>query len=78
MAKCKQPQKTKPMKIEINGTEYLCSKKNGKITVRTSRTAKGQSLVAGVYDIANGVWHNDNGDGSLPAKAKEYIAKLLS
>ncbi|MBQ3465276.1 hypothetical protein IJH15_03660 [Candidatus Saccharibacteria bacterium] len=78
MAKSKQPQKIKPMRVDIDGVTYTCSRKNGRITVRTSRTAKGQNLVAGVYDIAEGVWYNDCGDGSLSRKAKEVIARLMS
>ncbi len=78
MAKSKQSQKIKPMRIDIDGVSYTCSRKNGKITVRTTRTARGQALVAGVYDISEGTWSNGNNSNSLPKKAKDQIAKLLS
>lgn len=78
MAKSNKSQKIKPTQISIDGATYTCSRKNGKITVRTTRTARGQNLVAGVYDIAEGVWYNDSGDNSLSKKAKDFIAKTMS
>ena len=78
MAKSRKSQKIKPTQVEIDGVNYTCSRKNGKVTVRTTRTARGQNLVAGVYDIAEGVWYNDNGDSSLSKKAKDFIARIMS
>ncbi|MBR3175969.1 hypothetical protein IKF26_01025 [Candidatus Saccharibacteria bacterium] len=65
--------KAKPRKITHNGITYSCLRKNGKITVRISRTAKGQNIIVGVYDIINGTWHNDNSDVPLTEKTKEKI-----
>ena len=78
MSKTKPVQKIKPMQIEVNGTTYQCTRKNGKVTVRTARTAKGQNMIAGVYDIASNAWHNDNGSASLPPSVKDHIVRLMS
>ena len=73
----KQGKKTKPMQVVIGGVAYQCTFKNGKITVRTDRTARGQNMVAGVYDTVTKTWHNDSNGGPLPKKAKDYIVNLM-
>ncbi|MBO7132101.1 hypothetical protein J6V85_02465 [Candidatus Saccharibacteria bacterium] len=79
MAKTKRgSQRTRPMKVVFGGVTYTCLRKDGKVVVRTTRTAKGQNLLAGVYDIASKTWHNDNGDNSLPSAVKEHIARVAS
>lgn len=79
MAKTKHgPERAKPTKIVFGGVTYTCLRKNGKVMVRTTRTAKGQNLLAGVYDIASDTWHNDNGDNSLPTAVKNHIARIMS
>lgn len=76
MAKSKNTKKVAPTKVTHKGATYLCAKKNGKVTVKIARTASGQNLVAGVYDINSESWHHDNGQIPFPKEAKATIAKL--
>jgi hypothetical protein len=77
MAKTKQlSQKAKPTQIVVEGNAYSCLRKNGKVTVRTARTAQGQNLIAGIYDIANQTWISEN--DTLSTSVKNQIAKLVS
>lgn len=69
----KKTQKPNSMNLTFKGTTYKCVLKNGKVTVRAPRTAKGQTLVSGVYDTVTKRWHNDNGDGTLPNVIKQQV-----
>ncbi len=68
----------KPMQVVIGGIAYYCSREDGKIKVRIARTARGQNLIAGVYDLSTKTWHNDNSNAPLPQKAKDYILTLMT
>lgn len=78
MAKSKLIPRTKPMKVEVNNVVYHCTRKNGKITVRIARTARGQSLIAGIYDTEDGIWFNENNNTPLPSSAKNKIIEMMS
>lgn len=53
-------------KIEYKGIVYRGEKKNGSVIVRVKSTAEGQTLVAGVLNIATKTWQNDNGRVVVP------------
>lgn len=57
------------MTIEYHGEKYVATEKEGKVVVRTERTARGQNVLAGVFDPKQRTWQNDN----LPRFVKEQI-----
>lgn len=59
--------KSKCFTLTENGTTYTGTIKSGKIRVTTARTAPGQNMTVGVFDIASKTWHND----SLPKNVKK-------
>lgn len=57
------------MTIEYRGEKYFAAEKEGKVIVRTERTAHGQNVLAGVFDPKQRTWQNDD----LPRSVKEQI-----
>lgn len=56
----------KNIAFEKKGIVYSGTAKGGKVKVTIPRTAPGQTMLVGVYDIANRTWHNDK----LPTEIK--------
>ena len=50
---------SKQKTIEYTGARYMGILKEGKVHVRVKRTARGQNMLVGVFDPAEGFWHND-------------------
>ncbi len=74
-AKVKAKQTTR---IEHRGNIYTGSYKNGSVTVRLQRTAHGQELVVGTYNILEDTWTNEDRNGIVPPFVKEQIKKAFS
>ncbi len=65
--------KAHEVKVRYRRTEYLCTKKDGKITVRCERTANGQNMVTGIYNIEEGTWYRGHAGNTLESGAKREI-----
>lgn len=57
------------MVVEYRGEKYVATEKEGKVIVRIERTARGQNVLAGVFDPKQRTWQNDD----LPRSVKEQI-----
>ena len=55
--------------VTYKGSKYVGVKKAGKVQVRVQRTACGQNMLVGVFNPADGFWHND----TLPHPVKREI-----
>lgn len=62
--------KTRTKITSRNGSVYEGALKNGKVRVTTTRTARGQILIEGIYDVTNREWSKNN---SLPRDVREHI-----
>ena len=60
------------------GKAYRCILRSGKVTVRLQRTAHGQSVVAGTYDLVNDKWENENSKAHLPGYVKQEVEKFFN
>ncbi len=67
--------KPKTKKIAHRGKIYICSVRNGKVTVRLQRTACGQNVIAGTFNMVNGNWENESNKAHLPKYVKSEIEK---
>ena len=66
--------KPKEKKIVYKGKIYTCTLKNDKVIVRLYRTAPGQALIAGIYDIFFNTWQNEvNKRIGLPIYIKSTV-----
>ena len=61
--------------IEYRGNLYECATKKGNVIVRQQRTARGQNLIVGTYDITNKNWQNESQNGTLPDFVKSEVEK---
>ncbi len=64
--------------ISFKDKEYHCEKKNGKVYVTVERTARGQTLTAGIYNLVWGLWEEDGRKAPLPKKVKQAVKELYS
>ncbi|MBR0430720.1 hypothetical protein IJJ05_00290 [Candidatus Saccharibacteria bacterium] len=64
-------------KIRYGNTTYTTDCQDGKVTVRFQRTARGQTLIAGIYNITEKTWCSEERNGPLPSSVKDTIAKLF-
>ena len=60
-------------KVIYKGNTFICALKGGKVTVRIQRTARGQVLLAGVFDVQNRMWQNENHSAPLPSFVKKEV-----
>ncbi|MBP5648285.1 hypothetical protein J6X04_03320 [Candidatus Saccharibacteria bacterium] len=65
----KNGKKNKSLTLTEKGITYRGTVKDNKIRVTTTRTAQGQHMTVGVFDIATRQWHNDE----LPKNVKLKI-----
>lgn len=77
MPKTKSNSRESQRKIRYNNITYTTDYKDGKVTVRFQRTARGQALIAGIYNIAEKTWCNEERNGPVPSSVKDSIAKLF-
>ena len=56
--------------ITKKGDVYNGIVDNNKLKITTQRTARGQHMLVGVFDIATKKWHNE---GNLPKEVKRYF-----
>ena len=66
------------IRVTYNGDEFIGIEKAGKVHVRVERTARGQNILAGIFNPKNKSWHNDNGTVPLPMFVKEQIELLYT
>ena len=55
----KNGKKNKSLTLTEKGTTYTGTIKGGKVRVTTARTAPGQHMTVGVFDLTTRQWHND-------------------
>lgn len=67
----------KQCKVEHKGTTYVCVLKEGKVTVRVERTARGQKLIAGVFDRETREWINEGTNAALPRTVKHEVERVF-
>ncbi|MDO4507889.1 MAG: hypothetical protein Q4B65_00640 [Candidatus Saccharibacteria bacterium] len=72
MAKKSNPKK-KQFKIEHKGAVYICKTRNGKVFVYTKRTACGQLLLAGIFNLETRTWQTGSAKAPLPAAVKADV-----
>ncbi|MBR3254162.1 hypothetical protein IKF88_00295 [Candidatus Saccharibacteria bacterium] len=60
-------------KVEYRGSTFIGTLKGGKVAVRVQRTARGQALLAGIFDVQNRSWQNENHSAPLPSFVKNEI-----
>ena len=63
--------------ISYNGTTYIGAMKNGKLTVRAHRTARGQGFIAGSYDFTAGTWDMQNPKVPFPNEVRNEMIKAF-
>lgn len=68
----------KTLKVTYKGFTYVGTRKGNTVSVRTERTARGQSLIAGVLDLTHKAWHNDNGETPLPAYVRDAFERSFA
>ena len=59
--------------IVYRGNLYECTTKKGNVIVRQQRTARGQNLIVGAYDMTEKTWQNESQNGPLPDFIKNEV-----
>ncbi len=77
MPKTNSYSRERQRKIQYNNTIYTTDYKDGKVTVYLQRTAPGQKLIAGIYNVAEKTWCSEERNGPLPTSIKYSIEKLF-
>ena len=57
---------------------YDCTLKNGKATIRSQRTAQGQAVIAGTYNLLEKKWENESSKNFVPIYIKTEVEKFFS
>ena len=65
-------------KITYKGNVYVGTLRDGKVKVCAERTARGQNLLVGTFDIYTHSWHNESRSAPLPPPVKETIESTFS
>ena len=61
--------------FDYKGTSYLTSHHQGVVNVKVDRTARGQEIKLGTYDIKNNVWSTHK-KHEIPDQVKFEIEKF--
>lgn len=72
----KNPPRTR--KITYREKKYICTPRNGKVTVRVERTAHGQNFIAGTFDTMKKIWENETLKTHLPDHVKAQVETIFS
>ena len=65
--------KHRQKKIGYKNNIFTGTLRGGKVSVRVQRTACGQNLLAGVFDVDTQTWQNENRSAPLPTPVKREI-----
>ncbi len=71
----KQPKKKNF--ISKGGRLYKCFLRGNKVTVKLQRTAQGQSVVAGTYNLFDNQWENETGKIHVPKDVKLKVENFF-
>lgn len=73
MSKIVKKQKT----IHYKNKKFIGILRNSILTVKTTQTAQGQMLLAGVYDVAKATWSDGNRKAPLPRAVRDEFEKAF-
>ncbi len=71
-------QRHKQKKIEYRGNTFVGTLKGGKVSVRVQRTACGQTLLSGIFNVYDRSWQNESRNAPLPNFVKQEIEAAFS
>lgn len=73
----KQKQKSRQRSIDYKGVTYTFISRDGKITVKAKRTARGQKQIAGVFDLVERTWQSGKKNTPLPRFVQAKVETLF-
>lgn len=57
---------------------YDCTLRNSKVTVRLQRTAQGQAIIVGTYNLLEKKWENESSKNFVPIYIKTEVEEFFS
>lgn len=70
--------KHKQKRVEYKGNIYVGTLSGGKVAVRIQRTACGQNMLAGIFDVQERSWQNEKRGIPLPYFVKHEIESAFA